>query len=52
MNSENTRRPFIQASATIGIGLFLSACGRSDSAQSGKLAGESGSKSESFEVGG
>jgi hemerythrin-like domain-containing protein len=52
MNSQNTRRAFIQASATIGTGLFLSACGRSDSAQSGKEAGETGANKEESEMGG
>jgi hemerythrin-like domain-containing protein len=46
MNSPNTRRAFIQASAAIGTGLFLSACGRSDNAQSGKQTGESGPKKD------
>jgi hemerythrin-like domain-containing protein len=52
MNSQNTRRAFIRASATIGTGLFLSACGRSDSAQAGKQTGESGSKKDEKEEGG
>jgi hypothetical protein len=46
MNSLNTRRAFIRTSAAIGTGLFLSACGRSDNAQSGKQTGESGSQKE------
>jgi hemerythrin-like domain-containing protein len=46
VNSLVTRRAFIRASAAIGSGLVLSACGRSDSAQSGKQTGESGSKKE------
>jgi hypothetical protein len=52
MNSPTTRRAFILASATIGSGLFLSACGGSDSAQSGKQAGETGSQKEEKEMGG
>jgi hemerythrin-like domain-containing protein len=51
MNSQNTRRAFIRASATIGTGLFLSACGRSDSAQPGKQTGESGYPKEEEEGG-
>jgi hemerythrin-like domain-containing protein len=52
MNSQNTRRAFIRASATIGTGIFLSACGRSDSAQAGKPTGESGSQKDEKEGGG
>ena len=52
MNSKNTRRAFIQESAAIGTGLFLSACGRSNSAQAGKRAGESASKKDEKEEGG
>jgi hemerythrin-like domain-containing protein len=52
MNSQNTRRAFILASATIGTDLFLSACGRSDSAQAGKRTGESGSQKDEKEEGG
>jgi hemerythrin-like domain-containing protein len=52
MNSQNTRRAFIQASAAIGSGLFLSACGRSESPQSGKQTGETSSKKEENEMGG
>ena len=51
MNSLDTRRAFIQASAAIGSGLLLSACGRSDNAQSGKQKGESDSKKEGEEEG-
>src|SRR5215471_14360883 len=40
MNSQNTRRAFIRASAAVGTGLALSACGGRNSAQSGKQAGE------------
>jgi hypothetical protein len=52
MNSKNTRRAFIRESAAIGTGLFLSACGRSNSAQAGKRAGESASKKDEKEEGG
>ena len=52
MNSLDTRRAFIRASAAIGSGLFLSACGRRDNAQSGKQTGESESKKEEKEEGG
>ena len=52
MNSLDTRRAFIKASAAIGSGLFLSACGRSDNAQSRKQTGESESKKEEKEEGG
>ncbi|MBO0722586.1 MAG: hemerythrin domain-containing protein [Blastocatellia bacterium] len=51
MNSENTRRAFLCASATVGTGLFLSACARSDGTQSEKQAGESGAKKEEEESG-
>jgi hemerythrin-like domain-containing protein len=52
VNSLDTRRAFIKASAAIGSGLFLSACGRSDNAQSRKQTGESDSKKEEKEEGG
>ncbi|HEY7183039.1 MAG TPA: hemerythrin domain-containing protein [Blastocatellia bacterium] len=52
MKSQNTRRAFIQESAAIGTGLFLSACGRSNTAQAGKQAGESASKKDEKEEGG
>jgi hemerythrin-like domain-containing protein len=52
MNSENTRRAFIRASATIGTSLFLSACGRSSNAQASKQTGESGSQKDEKEEGG
>ncbi len=53
MSSQNTRRAFIQASAAIGTGLVLSACGGRNEAQSGKqTGGESRSKSDEREKGG
>ncbi len=52
MNSRNTRRAFIYASATVGTGLILSACGGRNDAQSGKQAGETGAKKEESEMGG
>jgi len=52
MNSQNTRRAFIQASATVGAGLALSACGGGKETQSGKQTGEYLSKSDEREKGG
>ena len=51
MNSRNKRRAFIHASATVGTGLILSACGGRNDAQSWKQAGESGPKKDEKEEG-
>jgi hemerythrin-like domain-containing protein len=52
MNSRNTRRTFIGASATVGAGVLFSACSGRRSAKSGGQAGESNSKKEEREKGG
>ncbi len=53
MRSENTRRTFICASAAVGTGLVISACGGRNEPQSGKQAGgESRSKGDEREEGG
>ena len=52
MNSQKTRRAFIQGSAAIGAGLVISACGGENKDQSGKQAEGSGAKKGEKEEGG
>ncbi|HEX5084483.1 MAG TPA: hemerythrin domain-containing protein [Blastocatellia bacterium] len=51
MNPKNTRRAFINTSAAISAGLFLSACGGGASAQAANQRSEAGSKKDKEEGG-